>query len=150
MEYADLIKIMESFNSKADGTGMLNYNNFSRWMGNEIHNLASFVFRHDSKKNPQYEMYLKEQEKRKGNDKRLAAAANLAHGDILIKLIDKIRQQWSTVRKAFKDFNEDNDPYIDKKELIYFLEHWGLPLNDEQQDVVFGFFDKDGDGQISY
>ena len=92
MEYADLIKIMESFNSKANGTGMLNYNNFSRWMGNEIHNLASFVFRHDSKKNPQYEMYLKEQEKRKGNDKRLAAAANLAHGDILIKLIDKIRQ----------------------------------------------------------
>lgn len=150
MEYADLIKIMESFNSKADGTGMLNYNNFSRWMGNEIHNLASFVFRHDSKKNPQYEMYLKEHEKKKGNDKRLAAAANLAHGDILIKLIDKIRQQWSTVRKAFKDFNEDNDPYIDKKELIYFLEHWGLPLNEEQQDVVFGFFDKDGDGQISY
>ena len=91
MEYGDLIKIMESFNSKADGTGMLNYNNFSRWMGNEIHNLASFVFRHDSKKNPQYEMYLKEQERRKGNDKRLAAKANLAHGDILIKLIDKIR-----------------------------------------------------------
>ena len=91
IEYADLIKIMESVNSKANGTGMLNYNDFSRWMGNEIHNLASFIFRHDSKKNPQYEMYLKEQERRKGDDKRKAAAANMAEGDILVKLVDKIR-----------------------------------------------------------
>ena len=29
-----------------------------------------------------------------------------------MRLIDKIRQQWKTVRKAFRDFNEDNDPYI--------------------------------------
>ena len=150
IEYADLIKIMESVNSKANGTGMLNYNDFSRWMGNEIHNLASFIFRHDSKKNPQYEMYLKEQERRKGDDKRKAAAANMAHGDILIKLVDKIRQQWQTVRKAFKDFNEDNDPYIDKKELIHFLNHWGFPLRPDQETVVFNFFDKDGDGRISY
>ena len=54
------------------------------------------------------------------------------------------------MRKAFKNFNEDNDPYIDREELNYFLEHWGLPLNDQQMDVVFGFFDKDGDGKISY
>ena len=67
-------------------------------------------------------------------------------GDILTKLIKKIRQQWNTVNKAFKDFNEDNDPYIDKGELIFFLEHWGFPLNDTQAEVVFKFFDKDGDG----
>ena len=52
----------------------------------------------------------------------------MENGDILTKLIDKIRQQWGTVNKAFKDFNEDNDPYIDKDELIFFLEHWGFPL----------------------
>ena len=69
---------------------------------------------------------------------------------VLIRLIEKIRQQWSTVRKAFKDFNEDNDPYIDKDELIFFLRHWGFPLTESQGDVVFQFFDKDKDGQISY
>lgn len=74
----------------------------------------------------------------------------MEEGDILTKLIKKIRQQWSTVNKAFKDFNEDNDPYIDKKELIFFLEHWGFPLQEAQADIVFKFFDKDGDGQISY
>ena len=54
----------------------------------------------------------------------------MADGDVLIKLIDKIRQQWGTVRKAFKDFNEDNDPYIDKSELFHFLKHWGFPVNE--------------------
>ena len=52
IEYSDLVKIMEAQNSKQDGTGALNYADFSRWVGNEIHNLASFIFRHDSKKNP--------------------------------------------------------------------------------------------------
>ena len=52
IDYQDLVKIMESFNSKKDGTGSLNYSDFSKWMGNEIHNLASFIFRHDSKRNP--------------------------------------------------------------------------------------------------
>ena len=66
------------------------------------------------------------------------------------RLILKIRQQWSTVRKAFKDFNEDNDPYIDRDELIFFLKHWGFPLNPNQEEIVFSYFDKDGDGQISY
>ena len=73
IEYADLVKIMERVNSKADGSGRLNYNDFSVWVGNEIHNLASFIFRHDSKRNPHYEMYLQEDERRKGRDKRIAA-----------------------------------------------------------------------------
>lgn len=70
--------------------------------------------------------------------------------DILQKLIDKIRQQWGTVNKAFKDFNEDNDEYIDRQELRFFLEHWGFPLEDSVAESVFKYFDKDGDGGISY
>lgn len=81
-------------------------------MGNEIHNLASFIFRHDSKKNPVQEEYMKKQEQLKGNDKREAAQAVMKEGDFMERLINKIRQQWSTVNKAFKDFNEDNDEYI--------------------------------------
>ena len=52
INYADLVKIMESVNSKADGSGKLTYADFSKWVGNRIHNLASFIFRHDSKRNP--------------------------------------------------------------------------------------------------
>ena len=74
----------------------------------------------------------------------------MSGNDILQKLIDKIRQQWGTVNKAFKDFNEDNDEFIDRQELRFFLEHWGFPLSDEVADNVFNYFDKDGDGGISY
>ena len=52
IDYNDLVKIMENVSSRKDGTGRLNYADFSQWMGNEIHNLASFIFRHDSKRNP--------------------------------------------------------------------------------------------------
>ena len=69
IDYSDLVKIMEFSNSKRDGTGRLNYPDFSKWIGNEIHNLASFIFRHDSKRNVNFEMYYKQQEKRKGRDK---------------------------------------------------------------------------------
>ena len=60
INFTDLLKIMESKNSARDGTGRLSYADFSNWMGNEIHNLASFIFRHDSKRNPTQEAYLKE------------------------------------------------------------------------------------------
>ena len=52
IDYDDLIKLMDSRSSLKDGSGRLNYSDFSKWMGNEIHNLASFIFRHDSKRNP--------------------------------------------------------------------------------------------------
>lgn len=83
---------MERANSNKNGTGKLNYSDFSTWMGNEIHNLASFIFRHDSKRNTSFEMHMRDQEKRKGMDKRLAAEAIMPDVEILGKLIEKIRQ----------------------------------------------------------
>lgn len=112
INFNDLVKLMDSVSAHQDGTGRLNYADFSKWMGNEIHNLASFIFRHDSKKNPVQEEFMRTQERLKGKDKRAAAIALMADGNILDRLINKIRQQWGTVNKAFKDFNEDNDEYI--------------------------------------
>lgn len=60
IDYTDLVKIMEGMSSRKDGTGRLNYADFSLWLGNEIHNLASFVFRHDSRKNPSFEKHVVE------------------------------------------------------------------------------------------
>ena len=141
---------MENVSSRKDGTGWINYADFSLWMGNEIHNLASFIFRHDSRRNPQFEKHVKEQDRRKGMDTRAAAVNLMSHGDILNKLITKIKTKWQTVRKAFKTFNEDCDKYIQKDELINFLNMWGFPVNDDQANTVFNYFDKDGDGVVSY
>ena len=91
MDYDDLMKIMEQHNSQKDGTGRLNYADFSKWVGNEIHNLASFIFRHDSKKNPGFEKHVRDQENRKGVVRKLAAEAVMTEGDFLTRLILKIR-----------------------------------------------------------
>ena len=103
------MKIMNDKSSKEDGSGQLNYSDFSKWLGNSIHVTEGFYFRHDSKRNPDYDRHQSGQDQ---GIKRNAAEHLMGEGDVLVKLINKIRQQWKTVRKAFRDFNEDNDPYI--------------------------------------
>ena len=109
MPFQDLMKIMNDKSSKEDGSGQLNYSDFSKWLGNSIHVTEGFYFRHDSKRNPDYDRHQSGQDQ---GIKRNAAEHLMGEGDVLVKLINKIRQQWKTVRKAFRDFNEDNDPYI--------------------------------------
>lgn len=53
INYNDLKKLITDKDSKKNGK--INYNDFSRWMGNAIHQSEGFYFRHDSKVNPQYE-----------------------------------------------------------------------------------------------
>jgi len=38
--------------------GKLGYSDFSKWVGNSIHQSEGFYFRHDSIKNPQFEQNL--------------------------------------------------------------------------------------------
>ena len=50
--FEDLMKIMIDKSSKKDGSGQINYSDFSKWLGNSIHVTEGFYFRHDSKRNP--------------------------------------------------------------------------------------------------
>jgi len=102
--YADLKKIMQEKDTTS-GTGRLNYSDFSKWMGGAIHQSEGFYFRHDSKRNPMFDRNQEIQELLQGNNKRLAAESLLQTNEILEKVIDKVRMQWKTVRKAFTDLN---------------------------------------------
>lgn len=65
-------------------------------------------------------------------------------------IIDKIKFQWKTIRKAFIDLNKEKTGFIGAQELRYYFQHWGLSLTDNQFKAVFNRFDFDGDGKISY
>jgi uncharacterized protein YneF (UPF0154 family) len=54
LNYNDLKKLMIDKDAKKQGR--IGYSDFSKWLGSAIHMSEGFVFRHDSVKNPFYEM----------------------------------------------------------------------------------------------
>ena len=58
--FNDLKKLITDKDSK--GIGKLGYSDFSKWVGNSIHQSEGFYFRHDSVKNPQFESNYTKQE----------------------------------------------------------------------------------------
>lgn len=54
INYADLKKIITDKDSSHQGK--LGFTDFSKWLGSSIHMSEGFYFRHDSSKNPIYEM----------------------------------------------------------------------------------------------
>jgi Ca2+-binding EF-hand superfamily protein len=46
-------------------------------------------------------------------------------------VLEKIKFQWKTLKKAFSDLNQEKSGAIKPKELREFLLHWGLSLTDE-------------------
>jgi len=129
--------------------GKIGYKDFSKWLGNSIHMSEGFYFRHDSVKNPQYERFLDTQKETKQDDLE-QAQKNLLTGDIEAKILEKIKFQWKTLRKAFMDLNMGKSGAISKKEFKYYLKFWGLDVTDEVFDQIYKKYDLDGDGAIGY
>ena len=65
-------------------------------------------------------------------------------------VLEKIKFQWKTLKKAFSDLNQEKTGAIKPIEFRHFLDNWGLFLNEEQFKKLFARFDCDGDGKISY
>jgi len=133
--------------------GRLGYMDFSKWLGNAIHMSEGFYFRHDSIKNPQYERFLEGWESgAKADDKKQAKDA-LMQGDfqqLEYKILEKIKFQWKTLRKAFMDLNIEKTGKISKRELKFYLNFWGMDISEAEFTYIYNRFDLDGDGLISY
>lgn len=109
-----------------------------------------FYFRHDSVLNPQFEWQLEKQDKSEKNKDRAEVSKILLGSDIEHKILEKIKFQWKTIRKAFQDMNVSKTGKITQEEFKYFLQFWGMTITPEQFSLVFDKFDLDGDGALSY
>lgn len=54
LDFNDLKKLIKDKDSKK--IGKIGYTDFSKWVGNTIHQSEGFYFRHDSIKNPQFDL----------------------------------------------------------------------------------------------
>ena len=71
--------------------GKLNYMDFSKWLGNSIHQSEGFYFRHDSIKNPQYERFMHIEDLNKAEDKLQANICLIKGDDVEDKILEKIK-----------------------------------------------------------
>jgi hypothetical protein len=129
LQFVDLKKLIQSkdhFNR-----GKISYEDFSAWVGNSIHMSEGFYFRHDSTRNPQYEINMKRiQEQNVYQDK---VREELTAINLKEQVISKIRTQWKSIRKAFSDMNKDItcSGYVSHNELKFYFDHWGLKMDDK-------------------
>ena len=83
----------------------MNYADFSKWMGGVIHQSEGFYFRHDSMKNPQFERNLQANYDKTMKNNKIIMKEQLDQMDVEQKVLEKIRFQWKTLKKAFIDLN---------------------------------------------
>jgi Ca2+-binding EF-hand superfamily protein len=66
------------------------------------------------------------------------------------KIMDKIKTQWKTMRKAFMDLNIEKTGKISIEEFKFYLNFWGMDISEKEIQKCFNSLDVDGDGLISY
>ena len=89
------------------------YRDFCSWMGSTIEPTESFYFRHDSQKNPQYELNM--QKSRESSAPNQIAVRKIITADfkqIRERFIAKTFQTFKTVKKAFVEW-KDNKTHIE-------------------------------------
>jgi len=62
-------------------------------------------------------------------DKKIASDQILNTGDVEAKILEKIKFQWKTLRKAFMDLNVEKTGKISKKEFRFYLNFWGMDIS---------------------
>jgi hypothetical protein len=102
-EFKDLKKLIYDKDQKK--IGKIAYADFSKWMGGTIHQSEGFFFRHDSIRNPQFEKNLESYNSRHQKNRSTIMKQQLEDMNIYKTVIEKIKCQWKTLKKAFIDLN---------------------------------------------
>lgn len=78
----------------------LNYNDFVAWFGNSIEPTETFFFRHDSKKNPQFEVALAKTAAKTASAKEMVSGL-IVQKDLKERFIARCFNQYGSLKSAF-------------------------------------------------
>lgn len=89
INYNDLKKLIQDKDSKKQGR--IGYTDFSKWLGGSIHQCEGFYFRHDSSKNPQYDLNEYKQVQNRMKETKEVAKQTLTSTNIQKMVLEKIQ-----------------------------------------------------------
>ena len=78
------------------------------------------------------------------------AREQITNDNILKRLVDKMHNQYKTLKSCFTDMNKSKSGFITKAEFQRSLIQWGFTANDEVTDHLYSWLDEDGDGKVSF
>ena len=142
------MEILIKLNTKGKAT-RINYNDFVTWFGNDIEPKESFFFRHDSKKNPQFEISLAKTAARTAKSKNLVSAS-IVQKDLKERFVARTFSQYKTLKSAFVAWKEGKSSYISYERFEELINMWSYVVTEEQIRGLFEWLDADQDGQISF
>ena len=123
-----LLEILIKLNTKGMKT-RVTYNDFCAWLGSAIEPTETFFFRHDSKKNPQFEVNLRRNlEKNQPNQQ--AVSGIITQGNLKEKLISRTFSQHGSLKSVFDEWRMPAENYVHYERFRSLMEFWGFVATD--------------------
>lgn len=143
-----MIKMLINVRMK-NQNGKINYTNFCDWFGVVIEPVEAFYFRHDSKKNPQYEKNMQKTIHQYA-DKQQKIREMISSKNLRAKFLEKLFSQYKTIKNAFRHMNTQKTGFIHYEEFLEILKGWGFVASEELLQDLFVWLDVDKDNKLTY
>ena len=124
------------------------YKDFCAWLGSCIEPTEAFYFRHDSQKNPQYDLNVKKATEANAPNQLLVSKI-ITSGLKAIKerFLARTFNQFKSVQKAFIEWRNPGKNHIEFEHFKEMMEAWGFKSDCRE---LFDWLDLDKDGVVSF
>lgn len=144
-----LLETLIRVRTKQDSTD-ISYGNFCRWLGQDIQTKEAFYFRHDSYRNPQYDLNMQKVVE-PGLQAQKAIRGILTGNSAALKqaFIERIKLQYRTIKKAYIEMDRYKKGHITLDTFEEILESWGFVAKEKDARDLFDWLDNDKDQKIT-
>lgn len=143
-----LLEILIKLHTKGMKT-RVNYNDFCAWFGQSIEPTETFFFRHDSKKNPQFEVNMQKSIAKQYPNQH-AVGAIITSDNLKEKLIQRTFAQNKSIKSAFSEWKVGTDSHVLYDRFKELIKLWGFVATETQIRALYDWLDFDKDGKLSF
>ena len=129
----------------------MDYAKFCAWLGASIEPAEAFYFRHDSQKNPQYDMNMKKRVNPILKTQEGLRAILTGDAQTFKKMfLSKVKTQYKSLKKAFYELDRHHNGHVTFEQFNEIVKSWGFEATDKVVMEVFNWLDFDRDQRINF